>query len=284
MSSIRDMKSVFVTGGAGSLGSELVLHYLKKGQEVWALDHDDSRLAMLEVKIPAEHKARFHPVLVSIRDKEACIEAITSSKASLVIHTAALKQVPLLEKFSKMAYQTNVVGTQHVLDACKRLDARLVFVSTDKAVDAVSVMGQTKAKSEYEVLGYDRGLVVRLPNIMWTRGALRDLILAQQNNHGVVELTSAEMKRWWMKMSEGISFIYDVAENLDPGFVYAPMKTSEKKVSEVIKEIGEKEGVALEISETAPRPGERMQEALWSSDTEVAEKIKDFKCWKISRK
>lgn len=276
-----DDKRVLITGGAGSIGSELVFFYLNSGCNVWALDHDDSRLTLLQTKVQSDQKDRFFPILASVRQKEECVEAISSAKPNLVIHTAALKQVPLLESFPKVAYQTNVVGTQNVIAACKESGVKLVFISTDKAVDAVSVMGQTKAKSEYDVLGYDNGMVIRLPNIMWTRGALRELVLSQQKTHGEVELTSREMKRWWLDMSDGVRFIDEIAQNLDSGFVYAPTQARERKVIDVIEEIGEKEGVNFKIKETKPRSGERFRESLWNKETEEAIRMNDFNCWKI---
>jgi FlaA1/EpsC-like NDP-sugar epimerase len=282
--SSSEEKRVLITGGAGSIGSELVLHYVKAGWKVWALDHDDSRLAVLETKIQSDQKHRFLPVLASVRQKDECVNSISLTRANLVIHTAALKQVPLLEDFPKMAYQTNVVGTQNVIAACKKTDAKLVFISTDKAVDAVSVMGQTKAKSEYEVLGYEHGMVVRLPNIMWTRGALRDLVLSSQQTQGEVELTSAEMKRWWLEMGDGVRFIRDVAEHLETGYVYAPTLARERKVIDVIEEIGNEVGIEFMMNETKPRSGERFQESLWSAETEEAVKLDEYNCWKISSK
>ena len=133
-------KKVLITGGAGSIGSGLVKEIAKfQPKEILALDQDESGLFNLAQEYVIT------PILANIREKDRIEEIFQKHKPEIVFHAAAYKHVGLMEKFPREALKTNILGTRNLIDiSLKHKVEKFVFISSDKAVNPISVMGQTK--------------------------------------------------------------------------------------------------------------------------------------------
>lgn len=272
--------SVLVTGGGGSIGSELARQILKLGPRLLTVvDHHEWTLWNLERDL-ADRQAgsasgQVETVLADVRSLPAIESVIRHSHPDLVFHAAALKHVPFVEQFPSEGVLTNVVGTRNVLRACENLGVeRFVLISTDKAVEPVSVMGASKHLAE--LLTVQAGLrtgrpfvAVRFGNVLGSSGSVVPLLLRQLDQGLPLTITEPDATRYFMTIGEAVSLILQAASSASPGEVFVLDMGEPVRILDLARDLVRLNGLdpdAVRFTITGLRPGERLHEKLFDDD------------------
>ena len=213
-------KSVVVTGGGGSIGSELCRHLLRHGPaKLVIIDHSEFNLFSIERELAAvDRDSVVQPVLASIRDRDRIQAIFAESRVDLVFHAAAYKHVSMVETNPVEGILTNVVGTSNVADAAAAVGAAaMIMVSTDKAVKPSSTMGLSKRIAEVYCQAIDldsaergqrtRFLTVRFGNVLGSSGSVVPIFERQIREGGPVTVTDPAMTRYFMTISEAVELV-----------------------------------------------------------------------------
>lgn len=184
----------FVIGGAGSIGSELC-RQLKK---VVCIDQDESGIFALEGVVPE---------IANIRNRERLAELFDKYRPKVVYHAAAYKHLSNYEReHMEEVVLTNVIGTLNIIKLCEKYESKLVFISTDKAVNPTSLMGTTKLLGEIMVKRAG-GVVVRFGNVLGSRGSVIPIWQKQFNERKPLTITDPKMKRYWMTIPQACELV-----------------------------------------------------------------------------
>jgi UDP-N-acetylglucosamine 4,6-dehydratase len=257
---------VLVTGGTGSFG--------RKFTEVMLRDHPPKKLIIFsrdELKQYEMSQEFDHPCLRyfigDVRDKDRLFRAFHG--VDVVVHAAALKQVPACEYNPFEAVKTNVFGAQNVVDvAIDRGVKRVMFVSTDKAVNPVNLYGATKLCAERMFVqgnsyAGERGTrfsCCRYGNVVGSRGSVVPLFLEQRKN-GAVTVTDPRMTRFWLAIEQGVKFVIKCIDLMHGGEIFVP-----KIPSMAITDLARSVAPGCKINYIGIRPGEKLHEVLISED------------------
>ncbi|MCK9351788.1 MAG: polysaccharide biosynthesis protein [Candidatus Pacebacteria bacterium] len=217
--SILNNKRILITGGTGSIGSTLVKELLANHnpKQIRIFSRDDSKQFQLMQELGENAPVNF--LIGDIRDKERLMRA--TENIDIVFHAAALKHVFLCERNPFEAYQTNVQGTQNVIDCALASGVdRVVNISTDKAVNPSSVLGTTKLMAErlmlssifYKGTKKTKFCSVRFGNVLWSRGSVFPLFIKQIRNGKPITVTDPEMRRFFMSMKEAAQLVLEAAQ------------------------------------------------------------------------
>jgi FlaA1/EpsC-like NDP-sugar epimerase len=261
-------RRVLVTGAGGSIGAEIVRQVVTCDPAVVvALDHDESHLHELVSTL----ERPVVQVLADIRDRAAIDRTLLRHRPEIVFHAAAHKHVPLLEDHPIEAVLTNVVGTQHLLDASAAAEVeRFVFISTDKAVQARSVMGASKRLGEQLVLGQAppgaTHTAVRFGNVLGSRGSVVPTFVRQIEAGGPVTVTDPRMTRYFMSLPEAVQLVLQAATLARGGDIFVldmgePVRILDL-AERMIRLSGMRVGADIEVQVTGIRPGEKLVEEL----------------------
>ncbi len=217
MKSFYEDKVILVTGGTGSIGSEIVREILElKPKAVRVLDNNETGLFELEQELRTDKIRTF---MGDIRDKERLLRAFEG--VDIIFHAGALKHVPLCEYNPFDAVKTNIIGTQNVLNAAlDRNVKKVIVISTDKAVNPINVMGATKLLAERLAIsanyytGYRDTVFscVRFGNVLDSRGSVVPLFKSQIKKGGPVTITSPDMTRFIMGIPQAVQLILRAGE------------------------------------------------------------------------
>ena len=275
-------KTIVVTGGVGSIGSEIVRELLMYNPyAVRIFDNNETGLFELEQELQSN---KIRPLVGDIRDKERLKRAFEG--VDIVFHAAALKHVPLSEYNPFDAVKTNVIGTKNVLDiALEEEVEKTILVSTDKAVNPTNVMGATKLLAERLTVStnYIKGdrksvfLCVRFGNVLDSRGSVVPIFRKQIENGGPVTVTDKEMTRFVMSIPKAVRLILKAAFIGKGGDIFL-LKMSVLRVMDLaeimIEEFAPKYGCDprnIKIKTIGKRSGEKLYEELMTEDeTEYA--------------
>jgi FlaA1/EpsC-like NDP-sugar epimerase len=268
---------VLVTGGGGSIGSEVVRQVAALGpRELLVLDHDETHLYdvlnELPSRVPGSEHVRVTPVLTDIRDRMRVADLLSVRRPDVVIHAAAHKHVPMLEAHPREAALTNVLGTQHLVDAAAAADVgTFVMVSTDKAAHATSVMGASKWLAEQIVLDRARRdrrrwCAVRFGNVLGSRGSVVPLFTRQIAAGGPVTVTDPRMTRYFMTIPEAVQLVLHAAAMAEVGDLFLLDMGKPVRILDLAKRMirlaGYRLGEDIEIRIIGKRPGEQDHELL----------------------
>ena len=258
-------KRVLVTGAGGSIGSELCRQLHRLGvSELIMLDRDES--ALHEVQMSIYGRALLdsdETVLADIRDRSAVFDVFHKRRPEVAFHAAALKHLPLLERYPDEAWKTNVVGTQNVLDAARSSGVqRLVNISTDKAADPSSVLGASKRITERITADADRQtcadyVSVRFGNVIGSRGSVLVAFEAQIRGGGPVTVTHPDVTRFLMSIPEAVTLVLEAAAIGDRGDVMLLDMGVPVRIADLAERCIAAAGVDVEIVYTGLRPGRR---------------------------
>ncbi len=217
-------KKTLVTGGTGSIGSEIVRQLIQLDAAVVRIfSRDETKHYMLQEELGRGLKVRY--LVGDVRDKDRLRRAMEG--VEIVFHAAALKHVPLCEYNPFEAVQTNVVGTQNVINAA--LDAgvsRLIAISTDKALSPVSTMGASKLLAERVTVAADlfspnlKLGCVRFGNVIGSRGSIVPLVKAQVERGGPVLITDPDMTRFMMSVADAASLVLQAGQLMQGGEIF----------------------------------------------------------------
>ncbi len=263
--SILNNKTVLVTGGTGSFGKKFVETALKEHNPKAIRVFSRDELKQFEMKRRFdEERLRF--LIGDVRDKDRLLRAMEG--VDIVIHAAALKQVPSCEYNPFEAVKTNVLGSQNVVDAAiDREVERVMFLSSDKAVQPVNLYGATKLCAEkifvqgnaYTGEKPVKISVVRYGNVVGSRGSVIPLF-KDQKEKGVITLTDERMSRFWITQKQAVNFIISCIEKMKGGEIFVP-KIPSMKVTDLAQVIAP----GAEIKTVGIRPGEKIAEVLLTS-------------------
>src|SRR6185503_19133920 len=277
--------SVAVTGGGGSIGGELVRQILTLGPRVLTvIDHHEWTLWSIERDIAARRKesdgAHIVAALADVRSPAALNAVLRRARPDVVFHAAALKHVPYVEFFPAEGVLTNVLGTRNVLRACEQLGvSRFVLISTDKAVEPVSVMGATKRLAEQLTVatGHRTGkayAAVRFGNVLGSSGSVVPLLQRQLDDGLPLTITQPNATRYFMTIAEAVSLILEAGANPVAGEVYVLDMGEPVRIMDLARDLVRLNGTdpdAMTFTVTGLRPGERLHEKLFYDD-ELAER------------
>jgi FlaA1/EpsC-like NDP-sugar epimerase len=265
-------KRVLITGAGGSIGSELsrqvhALHPAALG----LLDRDESALHALQLSLHGRALLDDDStILADIRDRERMIDAFAEFRPDIVFHAAALKHLPLLERYPEEAVKSNIYGTCNVLDASRAADVPLfVNISTDKAADPDSVLGYSKRITERltaAAAGDDSAYVsVRFGNVLGSRGSVLGTFEAQIKNGGPLTVTHREVTRYFMTIPEAVQLVLQAATVGANGDVLVLDMGHPVRIADVARQLIEHSGRDIDIVYTGLRDGEKMAEVLYGA-------------------
>lgn len=263
-------KRVLVTGAGGSIGSELCRQIHKLAPETLImLDRDESALHAVELSIYGMSLLDSPQiVLVDIRDESSVQEIFADLNPDVVFHAAALKHLPLLERYPLEAWKTNVIGTLNVLQAAADVGVTcFVNISTDKAVNPVSALGYSKRLAEQLTSWMaERGegsyLSVRFGNVLGSRGSVVHAFRAQIAANGPVTVTHPQVTRFFMTVSEACQLVIQAGAIGRSGEALVLDMGEPVRIVDVARRMIAAAGKPVEIVFTGLRQGERLHENL----------------------
>jgi FlaA1/EpsC-like NDP-sugar epimerase len=289
-------KSIIVTGGGGSIGAEICDRIVTFGAaRVLVIENSEPALhAVLEMLATKHSPAKIEGRLADVRDRARIFRLMNVFRPDIVFHAAALKHVPLLEQEWEEAVKTNVFGSVNVADAAVATGAAaMVVISTDKAIEPVSVLGASKRFAEMycQALDNDFGrrgdeqkramrlIAVRFGNVLASNGSVVPKFKAQIETGGPLTVTHPEMVRYFMTIREACDLVVTAASHaLEPGHagvaVYVLNMGQPVKIIDLAERMirlsGLEPGRDIGITFTGIRPGERLREILFAREEPTA--------------
>jgi UDP-N-acetylglucosamine 4,6-dehydratase/5-epimerase len=260
-------QTLLVTGGTGSFGTKFIETLLEREQPaaIRVFSRDELKQSELQRRFADDDRLRY--LIGDVRDLPRLIRATRG--VDVIVHAAALKQVPACEYNPFEAVQTNVVGAENVVTAAIENDVtRTVALSTDKAVNPVNLYGATKLCAEkivsqgnaYAADSPARFASVRYGNVVGSRGSVIPLF-KEQASTGVLTITDERMTRFWITLEQAVQFVVDCAERMGGGEIFVP-KIPSMRVSDIADALAP----GAERRTIGIRPGEKLHEVLLTSD------------------
>jgi len=286
-SRVRDLSSFFnnrrilVTGAGGSIGSELVRQLANYAPDILVLlDRDESSLHAVQLTLDGSGTLTSSKLqLADIRDFERIQEVFHHFKPNIVFHAAALKHLPLLERFPGEAYKTNVLGTSNVLKAAESVAVDVfVNISTDKAADPSSVLGHSKLTTERLTSGMPDQLEakyvsVRFGNVLGSRGSVIDTFRYQIEKGGPVTVTDESVTRYFMTVSEAVHLVLQAAVIGSHGETLVLDMGDPMRIVDVARYMIARSGREIDIVYTGLRDGEKLDEVLIARNESAAVRV-----------
>jgi O-antigen biosynthesis protein WbqV len=287
-------KSIIVTGGGGSIGAEICDRIVTFGaSRVLVIENSEPALhAVLEMLATKDSRARIDGRLADVRDRTRIFRLMSEFRPDIVFHAAALKHVPLLERDWGEGVKTNVFGSVNVADAAVAAGASaMVVISTDKAIEPVSVLGASKRFAEMYCQALDndfarlsdkrnmRLIAVRFGNVLASNGSVVPKFKAQIEAGGPLTVTHPEMVRYFMTIREACDLVVTAASHaLEAGHtgvaVYVLNMGQPVKIVDLAERMirlsGLEPGRDIDVAFTGIRPGERLQEILFAREEPTA--------------
>jgi len=289
-------RSVIVTGGGGSIGSEICDRVVTFGAaRLLVIENSEPALyAVTEALAAHDSSAVIQGRIADIRDRERILRLMSEFKPDIVFHAAALKHVPILERDWSEGVKTNIFGSVNVADAALAAGAAaMVMISTDKAIEPVSMLGLTKRFAEMYCQALDRDLAsrlgdqprmrlisVRFGNVLASNGSVVPKFKAQIEAGGPVTVTHPDMVRYFMTIREACDLVLTAATHaLAPAHpdvsVYVLNMGQPVKIVDLAERMirlsGLQPGHDIDIVFTGMRPGERLNEILFAYEEETVE-------------
>jgi FlaA1/EpsC-like NDP-sugar epimerase len=269
---------VLVTGAGGSIGRELCRQIARWGpSELVLLGHGENSIfeAMLELR-ESFPSVVMRPVICDVRDLIRLESIFDKHQPEIVFHAAAHKHVPLMEMNAEEAVTNNILGTRNVVEASLMNHvARLVMISTDKAIRPVNIMGATKRMAEMIVLNEGRRAgqsfsVVRFGNVLGSRGSVVPLFKRQIAHGGPVTVTHPDMQRYFMTIPEAVHLVLQAAAIGTGGETFVLNMGEQVRILDLAEDLirlsGLEPGRDIEIVFSGIRPGEKLSEDLWDEN------------------
>lgn len=275
-------KRVLVTGGGGSIGSQLCREIARfPVEELIVFERCEFNLYRVEADLRRHHPSlQLKALLGDVTDRGAVEHAIAKHSPDVIYHAAAYKHVPLLQEQAREAVLNNVMGTRIVAAAAVAAGTKeFVLISTDKAVNPTNVMGATKRVAEMLVQGLNeagrtRFVTVRFGNVLDSAGSVIPLFREQIRMGGPVTVTHPDITRYFMTIPEACQLIMQAAALGEGGEVYVLDMGEPVKVSYLAEQMillsGKRPGVDIRIDYIGLRPGEKMHEELFHDQERLA--------------
>ena len=267
MSSFWNGKTIVLTGGTGSFGRRFTDVILKKHKPAAVRIFSRDELKQHEMQKEFKNDERLRFFIGDVRDRDRLLRAVAG--ADIIVHAAALKQVPACEYNPLEAVKTNIIGGANIVDAAiDRGVPRVLALSTDKAVNPVNLYGATKLCAEklfvqgnsYAGAGATRFACVRYGNVVGSRGSVVPLF-REQAKAGELTLTDERMTRFWITLDQGVEFVLSCTERMKGGEVFVPKIPSMR-----LSDLAEAVAPGCKRTYTGIRPGEKLHEVLVTED------------------
>jgi len=281
-------KRVLVTGGAGSIGSELVRQLSRFDvQQIIAVDMNETGLFELEQELNRESPhTRLATAISDVRDTTKINWLLRQTRPHLLFHAAGYKHVPMMERHVEEAVKANVFGTLTVAEAALHCEVEtFVFISSDKAANPTSVMGATKRVGELiihalgEKTDATRFLCVRFGNVLGSRGSIVPILQEQIRKGGPVTVTHPQMDRYFMTIAEAVLLVLQTPLLVTRGTLFMLDMGDPVRIVDLVRELISLSG--LEADRDIPivfpgvRPGENLHEDLVRPDERVLSTVFD---------
>lgn len=274
-------KKVMITGAGGTIGSEIsrqVANY--NPSQLILFERHEGSLYNIEIGLRnACPEIPIYPVIGDITDSQRVAEVIGRTMPQIIFHAAANKHVPMMELNPSEAIKTNILGTKIVAEVASKFNVEVfVLISTDKAVDPVSVMGVSKKVAELTVQRMNgpnktRFITVRFGNVLESSGSVVPLFKEQIRKGGPLTVTHPYVKRYFMTLTEAVQLLLQAATMGRGGEVFVLDMGKPVKVLDIAKRLanlyGFEPGKDIEIIFTGLRPGERLFEMLFNHNEKV---------------
>jgi UDP-N-acetylglucosamine 4,6-dehydratase/5-epimerase len=262
-------KTVLITGGTGSFGRRFTETALKQynPKRLIVFSRDELKQSEMQAQFGEKEYPNIRYFIGDVRDRDRLYRAFDG--VDIVIHAAALKQVPAAEYNPIEAIKTNVLGAANVVDAAiDRGVSKVIALSTDKAASPINLYGATKlcsdklfvAANSYSGAHQTRFSVVRYGNVVGSRGSVVPLFL-QQRKTGKLPITDARMTRFWITLERGVQFVLQCLGEMRGGEIFVP-KIPSMKLIDLARVIGP--DCDMEI--VGRRPGEKLHEVMVTED------------------
>jgi UDP-N-acetylglucosamine 4,6-dehydratase len=261
--------TILLTGGTGSFGkrfTETVLRDLRP-RKLIIFSRDELKQHEMAQQFPIREYPSIRYFIGDVRDKERLYRAFDG--VDVVVHAAALKQVPAAEYNPMEAIKTNIMGAANIIDAAiDRGVKRVVALSTDKAAAPINLYGATKlcsdklfvAGNSYAGGNDTRFAVVRYGNVVGSRGSVIPFFL-ERRHQGVLPITDERMTRFWITLDQGVQFVLDSLERMRGGEIFVP-KLPSMRVTDLARAIAPE----CELRIVGIRPGEKLHEVMVPED------------------
>ncbi|MDF4204122.1 nucleoside-diphosphate sugar epimerase/dehydratase [Maribacter sp. SA7] len=266
-------KTVLVTGGAGSIGSELVRQICTYDyKSLIVIDQAESALYDLQQELKQNGFHNFIPIVGDVRDKNRLNSIFEEHKPNMVFHAAAYKHVPLMEYNSYEAIKINIAGTKNISDlSIMHGVEKFVFVSTDKAVNPTNVMGASKRIAEMYIScmqqeGKTKFITTRFGNVLGSNGSVIPLFRKQIEKGGPITLTHKDVTRYFMTIPEASQLVLEAGSMGQGGEIFIFDMGESVKIFDLAKNMIKLSGLNypedIDIKITGLRPGEKLYEEL----------------------
>jgi FlaA1/EpsC-like NDP-sugar epimerase len=277
-------QTVLVTGAGGSIGSELCRQITRHGspERIVLLDHAETPLFEIERELVDERDfTATLPVLADVGNEVKLRQVFERFRPNVVFHAAAYKHVPLMEANPLEAVRNNALATRTIARVATEFNVeRFVLISTDKAANPKTVMGQCKALCEWivEALGHrddvaTRFVAVRFGNVLGSSGSVIPIFRKQIERGGPVTVTHPEMTRYFMTIPEAVSLVIQAGAIADRGQVYVLDMGEPVKIVDLARNMirlsGKEPDRDIAVSFVGARPGEKLHEELWGDTEQV---------------
>jgi FlaA1/EpsC-like NDP-sugar epimerase len=282
-------KRVLVTGAGGSIGSELCRQLLSGGvSRLYLFGHGENSIYQIEKELRilqdegVGEKAAIVPIIGDLKDALYMDYSLANVKADAICHTSAYKHVPMMEENPVAAIENNVFGTENLINAAlKHGITHFIHISTDKAVDPVSVYGASKFICEQLVLEaakkneQSQFVIVRFGNVLGSRGSIVPLFQQQIEKGGPVTVTHPDARRFFMTISEACSLVLKAGGISQNGMLYLLDMGEPVRIRDLAEQLirfhGYEPETDIKIEYIGLRSGERLDETLMSCDEEQIE-------------
>lgn len=267
-------RTIMVTGGGGSIGSELCRQLIQfNPKNLIMLDFSENSIFHILNELRRNNPMNtITPIIASVRDEKRINDVFEKYKPDVVFHAAAHKHVPLMELNPHEAIKNNVFGTLNVVKAADKYNTkRFIFISTDKAVNPTNIMGASKRVAEMIIQCYDKGsateyAAVRFGNVLGSNGSVVPLFKDQIERGGPVTVTHREITRFFMTIPEAVQLVIQAGSMAKGGEIFVLDMGEPVKILELAENLirlsGFKPYEDIEIKFTGLRPGEKLYEEL----------------------
>jgi len=263
-------KRILVTGGCGSIGSEIIRQLIKLNTTtIIVYDNAESQMFYLEQEfLKNSIPSHIRYVIGDIRDRDRLDEVFNSFQPHIVFHAAAYKHVPMMEKNPLEAIKTNIIGTINVADISDKYSVeKFVMVSTDKAVNPTNIMGATKRISEiYTQYLNERSktayITTRFGNVLGSQGSVIPTFISQIEDGGPIKLTHPDVTRFFMTIPEACQLVLQAGSIGVGGEIFLFEMGKSVKIKDLAINLMRLIGKDVEIEIIGLRPGEKLYEEL----------------------
>ncbi len=272
---------ILVTGGAGSIGSEICRQALiYRCKHLIIFDHHEYGMFRMNEELKKTYTSNMYSLEVgSVRDREKVRLVIEKYKPDIVFHAAAYKHVPMMEISADEAVKNNVVGTENVIEQCQESGVKkFILISTDKAINPANIMGASKRIAELVLQcksqsGNIQLAAVRFGNVLGSSGSVIPTFMEQINNRQPVTVTHPEMKRYFMTIPEAVRLVIQAGALAQGGEVFVLDMGEPVYIKDLAIDLIRASGLIPEkdirIEYTGLRPGEKLFEELLYSNEDV---------------